>query len=264
MSVIIPIFLIGGGFILLGIGIILWDRKRRRDSNIRLASTWQKRKSVVDFPDKLSGRKSETIKEAGTKSFYEKDNKGTRHDILEMASTYWFTRISSPKKDPFVMYTFDNEKDAREALLELPCIHVAEDSKKLICSEVLIFGYYPTQQGKYEALVCGDDLTHELWQQAKESFTQHGGNRKNDLEPEKRAAPVAKAEAGKPGSVVFVREDRQQKVGQTMIYRVHMAPNAASAKAFLEQNPVARQFYYIVVETPEGNYCRDIQGIYKE
>jgi len=49
-----------------------------------------------------------------------------------------------------------------------------------------------------------------------------------------------------------------------MIYRVHKAPDAASAKAFLEQNPVTKQFYYIVVETPEGNYCRDIQGMYKE
>lgn len=110
---------------------------------------------------------------SGPKTFMEKDNKGTRHDTLEIASTYWLARISSPKKDPFVMYTFDNEKDAREALLELPCIHVAEDSKKLICSEVLIFGYYPTGQGKYEALVCGDDLTHEVWQQAKESFARH-------------------------------------------------------------------------------------------
>ena len=204
------------------------------------------------------------LQETGPRPFTEKDNKGTRHDTLEIASTYWFARVSSPKKDPFVMYTFESEKDAREALLELPCIHVSEDSKKLVCSEVLIFGYYPTEQGKCEALVCGDDLTHELWQQAKESFERHGGLRKNELEPEKRAAPIAQAEPGQPERVVFVREDRQQRAGVTMTYRIHKAPDAASAKAFLEQNPVARQFYYIVVETPEGNYCRDIQGIYKE
>lgn len=84
------------------------------------------------------------------------------------------------------------------------------------------------------------------------------------MEPEKHAAPVAKAEVSQPDGVVFVREDRQQRAGVTMVYRVHKAPDAASAKAFLEQNPVARQFYYLVVETPEGNYCRDIQGMYKE
>jgi hypothetical protein len=218
----------------------------------------------MGFLDKLFGKEAQAKKEPGSKSFTEKDNRGTRHDTLEIATAYWSARISSPKKDPFVMYTFDNEKDAREALLELPCIHVAEDSRKLICRDVLIFGYYPIEQGKYEALVCGDDLTYELWQQAKESFAKHGGRRKNDLEPEKGAAPTAKAEAVKPGKVVFVREDRQQKHGATMIYRVHKAPDAASAKVFLEQNPVTRQFYYIVVETPEGNYCRDIQGMYKE
>lgn len=218
----------------------------------------------MGFLDKLFGKEAQAKKEPGSKSFTEKDNMGTRHDTLEIATAYWSARISSPKKDAFVMYTFDNEKDAREALLELPCIHVAEDTRKLICSDVLIFGYYPIEQGKYEALVCGDDLTYELWQQAKESFAKHGGQRKNDLEPEKHAAPAAKAEAVKPGRVVFVREDRQQKHGATMIYRVHKAPDAASAKAFLEKNPVTRQFYYIVVETPEGNYCRDIQGIYKE
>jgi len=165
--------------------------------------------------------------------------------------------------DGFVMYTFDNDGDAQKALLELPCIHVAQDTQKLICTEVLIFGYYKTEQGKYEAVVCGDDLTYALWQQAKESFAKNGGQRKNDLEPEKRATPV-KAKEAKPAKVKFVREDRVQQYGATMIYRVHKAPDAASAKAFLEQNPVTKQFYYIVVETPEGNYCRDIQGMYKE
>ena len=42
------------------------------------------------------------------------------------------------------------------------------------------------------------------------------------------------------------------------------SPNAASAKAFLQQNPVTQNLFYLVVETPEGNYCRDIQGIYTE
>lgn len=218
----------------------------------------------MGFLDKLFGKETGAQKGQGPKSFTEKDNRGTRHDTLGIASSYWMARISSPKKDPFVMYTFDNDEDARKALLELPSIHVAEDSQKLICTEVLIFGYYPTEQGKYEAVVCGDDLTHELWQKAKESFTKHGGQRKNDLEPEKRATPAAKVKEAKPAKVKFVREDHVQRYGTTMIYRVHKAPDAASAKAFLEQNPVTKQFYYIVVETPEGNYCRDIQGIYKE
>ncbi len=218
----------------------------------------------MGFLSKLFGKGAVKSKAQSPKPFAEKDNMGTRHDSLSLANSYWMTRISSPKKDPFVMYTFDTEKDAREALLELPCIHVAEDSQKLICTEVLIFGYYPTAEGKYEAVICGDELTHELWEQAKASFSKHGGRRKNDLEPEKQAPSAPKAKKAKPGKVTFVREDRQQQMGQTTIYRIHKGPDAASAKAFLEQNPVTRKFYYMVVETPEGNYCRDIQGIYKE
>lgn len=196
--------------------------------------------------------------------FKERDNRGTRHDSLDLATTYWVARISSPKKDPFVMYTFNNAEDAQNALLELPCIHLAEDTKNLICTEVLIFGFYSTNEGKYEAVICGDDLTPELWQKAKDSFGKHGGKRKNDLEPEQQAARPTEAKEAQPSQVKFVREDRTQMQGQTMIYRIHQAPDAASAKAFLEQNPVNQNFYYIVVETPEGNYCRDIQGMYKE
>ena len=219
-------------------------------------------------------------------SFNEKDNRGTRHDSLDMANSYWMLRSFSPTKapEPYVMYTFDREEAARNALLALPCIHLAEDSGKLICTEVLNFGYYKTEQGKYEALVCGDDLSHQLWEQARKSFASHGGALKNKLEPKGgipvprtkeqqfvdyvaakiRPAPAPKAKAAPPGKVEFVREARQQKLGRTMVYRIHKGPDAASAQAFLEKNPVTQQFLYIIVETPEGNYCRDIQGMYKE
>lgn len=141
---------------------------------------------------------------------------------------------------------------------------MAQDSKRLICTDVLNFGYYQRDDGKYEAILWGDELTHELWEQAKMSFSKHGGLRKNDLEPEKYAISAPKAEEAKPGKVVFVREEHQQMIGSTLTYRIHKGPGATSAKAFLEQNPVNKKFFYIVVETPEGNYCRDIQGIYKE
>ena len=213
---------------------------------------------------KVVGKKADIEKGQDREFFTEGDNMGTRQDTLSHATTYWMARMGSPKKDPFVLYTFNTEKDTREALLELPCVHVAGDSQKLICTEVLIFGYYPTENGKYEAIVCGDELTHELWEQAKTSFSEHGGRRKNDLEPERRVAPSPKAKVVQPGKVVFVREDRQQgKFGATLIYRIYKGPDAISAQAFLKQNPVTRQFYYLVVETPEGNYCRDIQGMYK-
>lgn len=218
----------------------------------------------MSFWKRLFGSGGGAANEEGQKTFAEKDNCGTRHDRLSLATTYWMARMTSPKKDPYVMYVFDRANDAEEALLELPCIHVAKDTKALVCTEVLIFGYYKREDGKYEALVCGADLTHEIWEQARASFAKHGGQRKNELEPEKRTAPAKPEKAARPGKVKFVREDRQSKMGKTLIYRIHEAPDAASAKAYLEQNPVTQPLYYLVVETPEGNYCRDIDGIYKE
>lgn len=214
--------------------------------------------------DRLFGKKP---KEAVPKVYTEKDNRGTRHDTIEFATGYWIARMTSPHKDPFVLYSFAAEADARQALLELPCIHVAEDTGNLICTEpALIYGYYPTNEGNYEAILCGADLTHDLWAQAKASFIKHGGQPKGqgELEPGLTAASPVKAAKPQPSKVVFVREDHQYKMGATFTYRIYKAPNAASAMAYLEQNPVTKQLFYIIIETPEGNYCRDIQGIYKE
>ena len=53
-------------------------------------------------------------------------------------------------------------------------------------------------------------------------------------------------------------------MGKSFIYRIYSSPDAASAKAFLDKNPVNQALLYLIVETPEGNYCRDVQGMYKE
>jgi hypothetical protein len=65
---------------------------------------------------------------------------------------------------------------------------------------------------------------------------------------------------------VFVKEERKPtKLGSgTATYRIHQGPDEASARAFLERHPVTEEFDYWVVETPEGNFGRDIQGIYEE
>lgn len=223
-----------------------------------------KKISSMDLRSLLESVSLEAIDEQLLNVFHEADNMGTRHDNPNIAASYWMTRINSVKKDPFLLYTFENKNDAKEALMELPCIHIAEDTRKLICTETLVFGYYKTKNGKYEAVLCGEDLSHELWTQAKESFIKHNGQLKNDLEPDIRDSATIKSQIENPDEVTFEYEDRQEKFGQTMIYRIHKGPDAASAKAFLQNISVTEQYYYVVVETPEGNYCRDIQGIYKE
>lgn len=193
----------------------------------------------------------------------EKDNVGTRHDSRAKAMGYWMgERLNSTRKDPFVLYTFPSADKARQALLEVPCVHMATDTKNLICTESLFFGCYESD-GKIEAVLGGRDLTRELWQKARDSFSKHEGHLKTELEPA-ISSSSASTKSAHPEKVVFVREERQQDRGETLIYRIHKGPDAESAKAFLKQNPVNRDSYFIVVETPEGNYCRDSQGIYQE
>jgi len=203
-------------------------------------------------------------REGGTQQYMEKHDKGTRQETASQATAYWMARNMSQKFDPFVMYVFDQENDARDALLELDCMRLAEDSGKIICLETLVYGFYKREDGKYEALVCGDELSHDVWEAARASFAKHGGVKKNEQEPAKTEKAPAVSRQGDPKQVKFVREDRTERMGHTMIYRIHKGPDGASARAFLEENPVSQGLYYIVVETPEGNYCRDKDGIYKE
>lgn len=56
-----------------------------------------------------------------------------------------------------------------------------------------------------------------------------------------------------------------QKMAQgSSMYEVYKGTDAESAKVFLSMREVDRPLYHIVVETPEGNWGRDIEGLYLE
>jgi hypothetical protein len=107
-------------------------------------------------------------------------------------------------------------------------------------------------------------LTVELWEQAKASFSKHGGEKKNELAPTRHAGSAPKAQAARLEKVVYMKEERKSGMGGTATYRVYKGPDEQSAMAFLQQNPVTQNLLYLVVETPEGNFCRDAMGIYRE
>ena len=70
--------------------------------------------------------------------------------------------------------------------------------------------------------------------------------------------------------VRFVRKYSETKtVPQTgqpgiVTYEVYKAHSAQDAREFLDGKSVAERLYYIVVESPEGNWGKDIEGLYKE
>ena len=204
------------------------------------------------------------------KKYFESDNRGMLVNTMSKSLAYWLgERFSSPRKDPFVYYIFTNAQDAEAAMLDLPYIHLAYDTGNLVCDHLFRYGYFAvtnngTLTGEYDAFIAGADLTHEMWTQIHEVFKAHNGTKKNDLEPEKTTATTAARPsappAGDAAKVRFVRENRKD----ASVWRTHSAPTKADAVAFLATQSVTQPLYYVVVETPEGNYGRDKDGFYQE
>ncbi len=183
---------------------------------------------------------------------------GTPQMTLDQAIAYWNLRNVRQVFDPFVLYTFDTADAARDALLDLDCIHKGEGPGGLVCTAPIIFGYYATEDGKYEAILAGPELTRELFALGKAAFAKHGGVRKNDQEEPEGIASAKPERPAKP--VVFKRKYKQ---GEST-YEEYTCEVAEDAKAFLLTKSVAEGLYYIVVETPEGNWGMDVKGLYKE
>ena len=74
---------------------------------------------------------------------------------------------------------------------------------------------------------------------------------------------------GGGSGVTFVRRYSQEKAppsGQkfTCHYEIYKASTAQEARTFLEGKTVTKPYTYIVVETPQGNWCKDKDSMYKE
>ena len=200
------------------------------------------------------------------KRFFERDNMGTRQETMQQALTYWMgTRPGLKVKPPFALYDFSSAENAEKALLELPFIHKAADSGKLICDRIMTFGYYAVTEngilnGEYEAIIEGTDLTLAEFKQAEAVFESYGGKRKNHAEPE--ATVRNNASEGDPSKVKY--SETVKGNDGVSIYEVYTGPDKASAVAFLKGKPVDKRLYYVVVDTPEGSFGRDINGFYQE
>lgn len=65
-------------------------------------------------------------------------------------------------------------------------------------------------------------------------------------------------------AVEFVGTTNQQSAhGENFTYEVYRATTKAEAEVFLSGKQVSKKLYYIEVETPEGTWGKDIDGMYK-
>ncbi len=218
---------------------------------------------------------------AGPASATSKDNLGTCYKTEGMVNAAWAsqgmmfgkgTKVSAhfhasdgtvkgdivSKGSPFVCYRFDDGETAKAAFATLSFMAIAQDTGELISFEVLEFGCFETDEsGEWEVILWGDALTHEMYEEALAKLTDAGGREKGTREPEKRIKPTPEK---KGGSAKYLRTERNGP----NTYEVLEAPSKEAAMEYLKDHPVTKPLYYIVVETPEGNWGRDVNGIYAE
>jgi len=195
-------------------------------------------------------------------SFYEKDNQAVRIHRLSQADDFWSDYEKWRPTIPFLRYVFDTQLQALEALLSVTCIHQAEDTGHLICTEPITMGCYRLINGRYEVFLSGEMLTYNTWSEATEKFSLHRGQYRNQLKPETYERFKSQSEADQ---VVLKKEYYEVTLTDTLFYQIFEASSFVAAKNFLlrQENLITARNRYIHVITPKGTLCRDINGIHE-
>lgn len=195
-------------------------------------------------------------------SFYEKDNQAVRIHRLSQANDFWSDYENSRPSIPFLRYVFDTQLQAIEALLEVACIHQAEDTGHLICTEPIIMGCYRLIDGRYEVFLAGELLSHKTWSEASEKFSSRLGQYRNQRRPETYERFKSHSQADR---VVFKKEYYELTLFDTRHYQVFEASRLLTAKNFLLriENVITDRNRYIYVVTPNGTLWRDMDGIHE-
>jgi len=216
--------------------------------------------------------KPATTKRPSSGGFSEADNVGTRLETAEKATAHWMgsvakhsksfthtrgvTTIQGATSPPFVCYTFKDQAQAEGALASLSYIKRAHDTGNLISRELINFGYYESFPGTFEVIVFGDSLSPAMHDEAMKKLAASGGALKDHKQPpptstRERAAPAA-------APVAFVRTERK---GQYTYHR-YRGPSKEAALARLKTLSLPKKLEYHIVETPEGDLGRDVDGMF--
>ncbi|MEW6670793.1 MAG: hypothetical protein AB1427_03770 [Thermodesulfobacteriota bacterium] len=194
--------------------------------------------------------------------FYEKDNRAVRIHRLSQANDFWSEYEKSRLNIPFLRYVFGTHLQAMEALLSVTCIHQAEDTGNLICTEPITLGCYRTTDTRYEVFLAGDKLTYKTWSEATEKFTALRGQYRNQLRPETYERFKSQSQADQ---VVFKKDYYEVSLTDTKYYQIFEASRLLAARNFLLRldNVITAPNRFIQVVTPKGTLSRDIDGIHE-
>ncbi len=123
---------------------------------------------------------------SGSGKLMETDNVGMRCDTAIDGEPY-FLPLFQKEPEPIILYLFNNKDKAIQALAEVSCITIAEDSRKLISTAILTFGVFPVvgegDSPTWGTLLAGKNLSHDTWSEARKYFKKYGGIMKRENKP---------------------------------------------------------------------------------
>ena len=127
------------------------------------------------------------------KQYYFFQNKGTLVESYEQALAIFEKKIDySLDPEPFLVFVFENKRQAEKAILKIPFIHKAESSKYenglLICDKPEItYGAFgdPGESDKYAVLIMGRTLTDKLYTKVEKILMSNGGELRRFCLPKK-------------------------------------------------------------------------------
>jgi predicted Zn-ribbon and HTH transcriptional regulator len=186
--------------------------------------------------------------------------KGNKVDLNVVSEDKVVNKEVISKGSPFICYTFTTEETARNGLSSLSFIKIASDTNEFISLETLEFGCYDSgTNGLWEVIIWGDSFTSEMFEESNTKLSAAGGNKKGERKPVENTRSKTKV-SNLDGKTTYVRKD----VKGPNTYEIYKAPSKSVALEFLKMKPVTKSLYYVIVETPEGNWGKDIDGIYQE
>ncbi|NMA41756.1 MAG: hypothetical protein GX946_00055 [Oligosphaeraceae bacterium] len=179
---------------------------------------------------------------------------------------FWARVDANPDTFKYVAYLFPSMSDANNALSKLTYIDTSKDGN-LSSKRQIYFGAYPHQEGAV-CFVGGEKLNYALWREASAILPELPGATyfKVSTEPAVRLElpdMTAISEQGELQIKSLGVEDVISELGEfSRCYR-YSTESKSTALAFLEKTAVGEEGVIIHVETPEGIFGKDLNGIFE-
>jgi hypothetical protein len=184
----------------------------------------------------------------------------------KLQKEFWARVDADPDHFKYVAYLFPNMSEANNALSKLSYILTDRDGN-LSCKKKIYFGAYPHQEGAV-CFVGGEKLNYALWREASAVLPELPGAQyfKVSTEPDVLLALPDVDALNREGDLQMESlgvEDISNEAGEFSRCFRYSTISKENALTFLEKTDVQEEGVVIHVETPEGVFGKDINGIFE-